>query len=232
MQTGKKINQISNRLRRRSRAIQETIGISGAQGNILNYILVESQSRSVYQKDIEQEFGLRPSTATETLKSLEKNGLIKRETDPNDGRYKKIVFTEKAEQIEAVLKSEIEESETILLQGVTKEERQQIKRDEKRREEPLKRRTKSGSAVQRQQSASTEINILGNTVDEAVIKVGHFIDQALLAGISPVKIIHGKGTGALRAGVQDYLRSLSVVNHFELAGFDDGGAGATIVYLK
>ena len=75
MQTGKKINQISNRLRRRSRAIQETIGIGGAQGNILNYILVESQNRSVYQKDIEQEFGLRPSTATETLKSLEKNGL-------------------------------------------------------------------------------------------------------------------------------------------------------------
>ena len=120
MQTGKKINQISNRLRRRSRAIQETIGISGAQGNILNYILVESQNRSVYQKDIEQEFGLRPSTATETLKSLEKNGLIKRETDPNDGRYKKIVFTEKAEQIE--------ESETILLQGVTKEERQEFLR--------------------------------------------------------------------------------------------------------
>lgn len=128
MQTGKKINQISNRLRRRSRAIQETIEISGAQGNILNYILVESQNRSVYQKDIEQEFGLRPSTATETLKSLEKNGLIKRETDPNDGRYKKIVFTGKAEQIEAVLKSEIEESETILLQGVTKEERQEFLR--------------------------------------------------------------------------------------------------------
>lgn len=68
MQTGKKINQISNRFRRRSRAIQETIGISGAQGNIL----VESQNRSVYQKDIEQEFGLRPSTATEALKSLKK----------------------------------------------------------------------------------------------------------------------------------------------------------------
>ena len=77
MQTGKKINQISNRLRRRSRAIQETIGISGAQGNILNYILVESQNRSVYQKDIEQEFGLRPSTATETLKSLKKNELMR-----------------------------------------------------------------------------------------------------------------------------------------------------------
>ena len=76
MQTGKKINQISNRLRRRSRAIQETIEISGAQGNILNYILVESQNRSVYQKDIEQEFGLRPSTATEALKLLKKNELM------------------------------------------------------------------------------------------------------------------------------------------------------------
>ena len=76
MQTGKKINQISNRLRRRSRAIQETIGISGAQGNILNYILVESQNRSVYQKDIEQEFGLRPSMATEALKLLKKNELM------------------------------------------------------------------------------------------------------------------------------------------------------------
>ena len=76
MQTGKKINQISNRLRRRSRAIQETIGIGGAQGNILNYILVESQNRSVYQKDIEQEFGLRPSTATKALKSLKKNELM------------------------------------------------------------------------------------------------------------------------------------------------------------
>ena len=76
MQTGKKINQISNRFRRRSRAIQETLGISGARGNILNYILVESQNRSVYQKDIEQEFGLRPSPATEALKSLKKNELL------------------------------------------------------------------------------------------------------------------------------------------------------------
>ncbi len=128
MQTGKKINQISNRLRRRSRAIQETIGISGAQGNILNYILVESQNRSVYQKDIEEEFGLRPSTATEALKSLEKNELIRREPDPEDGRYKKIVFTEKAEQIEVVLRSEIEESEEILLRGVTEKEQQEFLR--------------------------------------------------------------------------------------------------------
>ena len=56
MQTGKMINRISNRLRRRSRAIQESLGITGAQGNILDYIIVESGSHSVYQKEIEEEF--------------------------------------------------------------------------------------------------------------------------------------------------------------------------------
>ena len=76
METGKMINQISNRLRRRSRQVQEAIGISGAQGNILDYILVESRQRSVYQKEIEKEFGLGPSTATEALKLLEEKGLI------------------------------------------------------------------------------------------------------------------------------------------------------------
>ena len=54
METGKVINRISNRLRRRSAALQETLGMSGAQGNILNFILVEGQKHSIYQKDIER----------------------------------------------------------------------------------------------------------------------------------------------------------------------------------
>ena len=67
MQTGKLINGISNRLRRRSQVVQKRIGISGAQGNVLDYILVESENHPVYQKEIEKEFGLRPPTATGTL---------------------------------------------------------------------------------------------------------------------------------------------------------------------
>ena len=94
METGKVINKISNRLRRRSKKIQESIGISGAKGNILNYILVESENHPVYQKEIEEEFGLRPSTATEILKNLEQAELICRVPESEDGRYKKIVFTE------------------------------------------------------------------------------------------------------------------------------------------
>ena len=56
MQTGKLINGISNRLRRRSQVVQKRIGISGAQGNVLDYILVESENHPVYQKEIEKEF--------------------------------------------------------------------------------------------------------------------------------------------------------------------------------
>lgn len=128
METGKMINRISNRLRRRSKEIQASIGISGAQGTILDFILVESGSRPVYQKEIEEEFGLRPSTATQTLKDLEARGLIRREAEKEDGRYKRIVFTEKAQEIEAVLKAEIQESEALLLRGISEEEKAEFLR--------------------------------------------------------------------------------------------------------
>ena len=55
-----------------------------------------------------------------------------------------------------------------------------------------RQRKRSGMAVIRQQQASTELNIIGRTVDEAVIEVGRFIDQAILAGLNSVRIVHGK----------------------------------------
>ena len=126
METGKMINRISNRLRRRSLMVQESIGISGAQGNILDYILVESVHRNVYQKEIEKEFGLRPSTATEALKLLEEKGLICRIPEEKDGRYKRIVFTQKARDVQTALRREIEESESVLLRGISVSEQRQF----------------------------------------------------------------------------------------------------------
>lgn len=123
MDTGKVINKISNRLRRRSVALQEKLGMSGAQGNILNYILVDGRKRPVYQKDIEKEFGLRPSTATEALKNLEVKSLICRISEKQDGRLKRIELTSKAEEIRHLITSEIAESENLLLKGITEEER-------------------------------------------------------------------------------------------------------------
>ena len=128
METGKIINCISNRLRNRSQAVHMELGIGSAQGKVLNYILVESENHPVYQKEIEEEFGLRPSTATETLKNLEQAELICRVPESEDGRYKKIVFTEQARKIEHILRKEITESEELLLQGITEEERKEFLR--------------------------------------------------------------------------------------------------------
>ena len=112
METGKVINRISNRLRRRSAALQETLGMSGAQGNILNFILVEGQKHSIYQKDIEKEFSINRSTTSEMLKLMCKKGMIEREEVECDARLKKIVLTESSRnhnrQIEDKMKEMLE----------------------------------------------------------------------------------------------------------------------------
>lgn len=122
METGMIINKISHRLRRRSQAVQESIGISEAQGRILSYILAEGSRRNVYQKDIEEEFDLRPPTASSILRNLEKQEMISRVPDETDGRLKKLIFTEKADKIRLALEEEIVETERRLLDGITDEE--------------------------------------------------------------------------------------------------------------
>ena len=123
METGKMINKISHRLRRRSQAVQKTVGISEAQGRILDYILVEGARRPVYPKDIEKEFDLRSSTVTGALSALETEGLIARVPDERDGRLEKLVFTPKADGIRAALQGEIEETEKRMLRGISEEEK-------------------------------------------------------------------------------------------------------------
>ena len=128
METGMIINKISHRLRRRSQAVQESIGISEAQGRILNYILAEGSRRNVYQKDIEEEFDLRPPTASSILRSLEKQEMISRVPDETDGRLKKLIFTEKADKMRLALEEEIVETERRLLDGITDEEQKMFLR--------------------------------------------------------------------------------------------------------
>lgn len=81
-------------------------------------------------------------------------------------------------------------------------------------------------------NASREIDIRGMMVDEAEQVCAKFIDDAQLAGLKQVLIIHGKGTGALRQGVHEFLRHYHSVEKFTLADIDEGGAGATLVILK
>ena len=69
-------------------------------------------------------------------------------------------------------------------------------------------------------------------VNEAEVLLGKFIDDSLMAGLSQVLIIHGKGTGALRKGVHEYLKRHKNVADFNFADMSEGGTGATLVDLK
>lgn len=81
-------------------------------------------------------------------------------------------------------------------------------------------------------SISTEINLLGKTVDEAIAELDKYLDDAYLAHMKSVRIVHGKGTGALRKGVHNYLKRQKHVDSFRLGEFGEGDAGVTIVEFK
>lgn len=81
-------------------------------------------------------------------------------------------------------------------------------------------------------SISPEINLLGCTVDEAVAKLDKYLDDAYISKLSQVRIVHGKGTGALRAGITAYLKGIPYIKNFRLGEAGEGDAGVTIVEFK
>ncbi|MCQ2080852.1 MAG: endonuclease MutS2 [Lachnospiraceae bacterium] len=81
-------------------------------------------------------------------------------------------------------------------------------------------------------SISSEINLLGKTVDEALSELDKYLDDAYLCHLSTVRVVHGKGTGALRQAVQRYLRKVSYVANFRTGEYGEGDAGVTIVEFK
>jgi len=89
-----------------------------------------------------------------------------------------------------------------------------------------------GRSSLKAQNVSPEINLLGLTVDEAIPIVDKYLDDCYIAKLSPVRIVHGKGTGALRNGIHHYLKSNKLVDNFRLGTFGEGEMGVTIVNLK
>ena len=81
-------------------------------------------------------------------------------------------------------------------------------------------------------SVSTEINLIGKTVDEAIALLDKYLDDAYLAHLPSVRIVHGKGTGALRSAVQSHLKRQSYIKSFHLGEFGEGDAGVTIADFK
>ena len=88
------------------------------------------------------------------------------------------------------------------------------------------------SGVSKASTISPEINLIGKTVDEALSVLDKYLDDAYLSHLTKVRVIHGRGTGALRNGVHSHLRRLKYVKSFHLGEFGEGDSGVTIVEFK
>jgi DNA mismatch repair protein MutS2 len=134
--------------------------------------------------------------------------------DEAEVRVKSLRFREKLENLELVELSETGKARTEKFASL---------------------RTSGGNEVQLKPvhgNGRSEINVIGQTTDEAVDAVDKFLDEASLASLSQVRIVHGHGTGALRRAIAELLKDHPHVARFVAAPQDQGGSGATVVELK
>ena len=123
MHIGRLIHMLSHQMRRNNPAVvMQADELTAMQKHVLKFILLETMHRDLYQKDIEEEFQVRKSTASGILQLMEKNGFIYRESAKQDGRLKRIVPTEKAENIRPSILKHIAETEAFLERGISQED--------------------------------------------------------------------------------------------------------------
>ena len=108
----------------------------------------------------------------------------------------------------------------------------ELAQEEEEDRKKLKKASTGKLSMGKSMAVSTEINLLGKTVDEAVAELDKYLDDAALAHLPEVRIVHGKGTGALRAGVHKYLKRNKHVAEFRLGEYGEGDSGVTIAKLK
>lgn len=109
------------------------------------------------------------------------------------------------------------------------------KEKEAEEKKPVLQRTRTGTSgikMSKSLSVSGEINLLGKTVDEALPELDKYLDDAYLAHLPSVRVVHGKGTGALRNAVQNHLKRVKYVKSYRLGEYGEGDAGVTIVTFK
>ena len=113
---GRMIHRVSHQLKRQMCVRTEEDSLTNMQRRVLHYILFESLQRDIYQKDVEEEFSLRPSSATELLKKMEVSGLILRVAEEKDARLKRIILTKEA----LSFNEEVQKGLSVLNSDITK----------------------------------------------------------------------------------------------------------------
>ncbi len=131
--------------------------------------------------------------------------------------------------IKAFVLKEPKEGSVYVQAGVLK---MTVPLDEVAPVKPDKAVSRVGGVKRAASAAGLEIDVRGMTLDEATLEADKYLDDAFLSGLTEVSIIHGKGTGVLRAGIQDFLRKHHHVEAYRLGRYGEGESGVTIVTLK
>lgn len=115
---GALIGMLSNEIKRSFAGNKNHSLLTGRQGQVLHYIFAQAEVRNVFQRDIELDFNIRRSSASSMLANMEKLGVIRRESVSYDARLKRIVVTEKGEELKAIVKNELDEMERQLVKNI------------------------------------------------------------------------------------------------------------------
>lgn len=119
---GKEIDIISNKIRRKVDHEVSKYGLTGVQAKIVGFVYFTSKNREVFQKDIENDFKIRSSSVTSVLQLMEKNGYIKRVSVCEDARLKKIILTDKGNEVQEAVFNIIDNIEKQIQEEITDEE--------------------------------------------------------------------------------------------------------------
>ena len=129
---GRIIGILSNQIKRQFDSSASKTGVTGVQGRVLHYLLGQPRKQEIFQKDLEEEFNLRRSSATGILQLMEKNGYIERVPVEYDARLKKIVVPPKGLEASAAVDADIRYVESKLQDGLTEEELEIFRRAAKK----------------------------------------------------------------------------------------------------
>jgi len=106
------------------------------------------------------------------------------------------------------------------------------KADNEKEEKKKSKMISTAFKTDKKTTASLQTDVRGMTLDEAILVVDKFIDDSYISGLHEVTVIHGKGTGVLRAGISDFLRKHPTVKEYRAGRFGEGETGVTVITLK